>query len=341
MLIKWPTGAWCPLFGGFPDLEEPRTTPAMRLITIIMEARGLWGMEQKGIANSCGVYVWSGFQYRMKSGNTIVDDYPEPELVDRLIRYSPLDLYAARSIFYAENLLNIAQFSSLTPGLASYLDGAILACPPEVEECLSVAVSMARRLPDVDDEISDHAIVAMLAAREAFNALRQLLAKEEISDVIAISKSWTLRGSMPDQNAIALLGVAIKKQKDMEIMGKDAVIHDAELKIKEHDSTIQKKDAILDYLKSYMSVGGNVQKVSIVDSIPLPMATANTTPQKTETEMDARNKAAQTAADMLGRSLLAAGKTATKELVIIKLLERPEWASLGNERMKRIIKKTW
>ncbi|MBF0400893.1 MAG: hypothetical protein HQL90_09020 [Magnetococcales bacterium] len=359
MSIEWPAGAWCPLFGGFPHLEEPRTTPAMRLITTIMEARGLWGIKQQGIANSHAVYVWPGLTYRMKSGNTIIDDCPEPEIVERLSGYSSLDLRAARSIFDAENILNIAQFSSLTPGLAQYLDGAILTCPPDMDECLNNLLSLARRLPDVDDEISDHAIIAMVAAREAFTALRQLLARGEISDVIAIPKSGTFRGSRPDQNAMVLLMAAIKIQKDMETRAKDAAIHDAKLEIQERDSTIQKKDAILDYLKPCLSVGGNVPSgseratppinitgtlnVNLVDGNgnPVSMSADSKTPQETETETDARDKALQAAAKMLGKTLLASGKPATKEWVIVQLLERPEWAGIGDERMKRIIKKTW
>ncbi|MBF0263339.1 MAG: hypothetical protein HQL97_16040 [Magnetococcales bacterium] len=253
------TNAWCPLFGGFPMLEEPKTTPAMNMIAAIMHARELWGLEQRGVPNSLGVLIWPGFEFTVRQGQErFITDFPAPELVEHVCTFPASEVRAARAIFNADNLLPLAQFFGAFPSLAEYLGGLILTCPPDAGDCLANLLALARKLPEVRSDIPDYAIVAVIAIKEAFHAYLQLSSQGNTSDILAPD----IRTSRPDHNALVLLRLAERMERDLALQERDK-------KIKDQKNEMEKKDAILDFLGSRISGKDHVQKISIVDPVKI------------------------------------------------------------------------
>ena len=206
---SWLGEAWCPLLGGFPKLEEPATTPAMQCVSLIMEAREMWGLVQEGIENRFGIKLWPGFQFSVRSGEEhFISSYPPPEVVERASGFPAAVLQAARVLFGAQDLLFLSHFFGPDPVMAPYGDGAILSSPSNSQGVIEAALIMARKLPEVGEDVPDFLIIALLAVKEAYTALRQILETGATSDILtdqANGGDGIIRKTDPLQNAIILL----------------------------------------------------------------------------------------------------------------------------------------
>lgn len=197
-LFKEP---WCPLFGSLPLIEEPPSTIKSRCIDIILNARLLWkvyelvnDLEYEGMPELSNLYFcnFAGINYR---GN---NNWPEPEEVPK---YPKDALLSARAVFRnAYRIMLDAQFysgggSALKAWYKKKNDTADLVRSPDQvsEDLLS---SIARGFIGVSQDINGYKVFAILAIKEAWEALKEILYYRRSEDSPEVMEHVQAAGSL-------------------------------------------------------------------------------------------------------------------------------------------------
>lgn len=209
-LALFSKAQWCPLFGGFPVLDEPETTDAMECISIITEARLVWGLVHRDcVLNRYGISIFSGITFSLQGEQTsVVVHKPNPDAIEEIFGYPAFATRTARAVMYAENLFEAAHmFSEENFGLAKFEPSACLTRRDSSDNIIRMALSLLDKHDKVDKRIPHYTLIAGFAIHKAARALAMILEAGGVSASIQ-TKHMQIGTADPIQSATRLLKLA-------------------------------------------------------------------------------------------------------------------------------------